>query len=70
MSEKMSEQLTVMGRDASPSAARGSDTSNVSPGWRLWNGIEKLVEEFSPPALVEQDRGNTMMLSVQPCSKQ
>lgn len=52
-SEKMSEQLTVMGKDVSPAAARGSDTSKVSPGWRLWSGNEKLVEELSSPALRE-----------------
>lgn len=40
-SEKMREQLTVTGKDVSPAGVSGSDISNVSPGWRLWNGNEK-----------------------------
>lgn len=34
-SEKMSEQLTVIGKDVSPVVARGSDTFSFSPGCRL-----------------------------------
>lgn len=67
-SEKMSEQLTVMGKDVPPVVARGSDTSSFSPECRLWKGNEKFVEELSPPALKEQERGNTVMFSVQPRS--
>lgn len=68
-SEKMREQLTNTGKDASPADASGSDNSNVSPGWRLWNGNEKFAEELSCPALGDKDRGNTVMLSVQPSSR-
>lgn len=67
--EKMSKQLTVMGKDASPAVANGSTTSKVSPGWTLWNGKEKFLEVFSPPSLGGRDKGNTVTLNVQPCSK-
>lgn len=68
-SERMSEQFTVRGKDASPAAATGSDTSNVSPGQRLRNGKEKWVEGVSSSVLEVWNRGKTAMLRVQPRSR-
>lgn len=64
--EKKSEQLVVTGKDEAPPAARGRDTSSVSPGWRALNGNEKCAERLG--ALGDEHIGSTAMFRVQPRS--